>query len=358
VLSDLPTASRIAAERGVPVLLLAGYARAHCPPSACVEDGLFSGAELERLARCCVPARLVVGPTYPEGTRAFERYAQGMPLPALLVLSPSGDLLLAQVGQLFGLYDPTGASYEQAPLLTAEQVCARVQDAVARQRVEDARLVTLSASRDPAERLEAAEILLRRRRPEHAALLLSPLADEAVAPEHVARLAEGLRQAGDEPLADRVLAQAVERHPEAPAWRRWTLELRQSLERRKEAVSPSLPTARALLESLATKPDPGLEVLVRLELAEAAATADDAAGLAAQLAWFGDHLVALPADPASAARTLRAWADLAQRRGETAVAVRWYRELLARYPDEPPAQAMKHGPLARLERSLSEKRKD
>jgi hypothetical protein len=36
------------------------------------------------------------------------------------------------------------------------------------------------------------------------------------------------------------------------------------------------------------------------------------------------------------------------------LALRWYRDLLARYPEQPAAQAPKHGGLARLERRLAE----
>src|SRR5262245_34774370 len=58
----LEAANRLARERGVPVLVLAARARAKCPPTAEVEDALFSGASLEKLERCCVPVRHLLDP--------------------------------------------------------------------------------------------------------------------------------------------------------------------------------------------------------------------------------------------------------------------------------------------------------
>lgn len=215
-----PQAAREEAQRrGVPILALVGIPRKECPPVARLEDLLLTGEALARVREVAVPSRLVMAAPASEAEfRAFrERYGD-YPQPALFILAADGDLLHAQVGGLYGVYDhdltPLGSP--AVPLLAEAELRALVTAAVARDRQQRERLAATVKGGDAAIAVERGEILASRARAGEALTEARRAVQAKPGPELGVRLARLLHRLGAAAEAVPLLKALKAAHPTAP----------------------------------------------------------------------------------------------------------------------------------------------
>jgi hypothetical protein len=350
----LAEARDVSRRSGLPILLLLAPPRSHCPPARMLANTLFDEPGLARLSACAVPARLIVDTAAlsPEAQAFVGRHAETV-LPCLYVLGPDDDVLLRQVSRLYPPYDVEGCPLEGdwGPLLTLDDVCDLVDQAVGRERREDRLLAVPSERADVL--AEQARILFRRERLDQARATARRAAaapfDAASAPA----LARLLTRLGEPALAAHVLKSLWAAPGAAAQRRRFALALRRLEEpgargARDPNEPPDLDT---LQQDAAADRDLVLEALVRVEQGRrdlARASRFTAEG---HVDWIAAHPAVLAGSGCETAELLSRVAGLARALGKTELAVRWSADLMRRFPDRSDVQELKHGNFDRLRSS-------
>jgi len=347
-LVDFAEAQRVARRLARPMLVYVSPAPAGCPAARYLDGTLFTTANVKRLAARVVPVRLILDEATDD---AASRALHDMDLlltPAVVVLSPAGDILRRQYAELYPAFDEAGVVVPGAGIgqLSVEALLAVVDRALA----TEARARELGTQDTTAARVALAAIRSEQGRTKESLAVLteawrrarSPVVGAALAPVLVTA-ARGVEAAA----IYETLLTSWPKHADQETWRYEAARLRL------EANDPaSAPEARRQIEALASGAK-SLRVRLRsrLSLAERLRIEGDEAGADKLLKGLDAQAGAGERAPAAwTARMLFRLGGVEARPDAVMIAraERHVRMLMRTFPESFEAQQVKHAMLGML----------
>ena len=327
-----------------------------CPAARHLNAQLLDDETAAALAPEIVPLRLCLGEVGDDATQTLLRRMELLLLPALAVLTPSGEVAHRQYAGLYPAFDEKGGVLPGSwgRMLTREDLRDIVRTTIQRRADLVCRAELFADTDTPEQRVELAVILEELGRAGESIALLEGVRDDLGAARVLAPLYEhAARPAAAAELYERLVRDHPD-HAEAEGWRYHAAHLRLAEQPLRAGEVPvAVTAARRELETLrASARSRPVRILSALSLAERLKLEGGAdAALREQLTWLAaqaDVRVTLAVDwtPAMLFRLhgLEALPDpVLLRRSEAHC-----RLLLEAFPDSFEAQQVKHGMLGLL----------